>query len=913
MPLLKNTKLHFSQWVAVLIIVLSTLVIMGWLLHVPALTSFRPGTPSMKFNAALAFLLLSLAFWILEDDSTKLHSLARGIVWLIIVFGIFSASQTLLGFNAGIDELFCKDYINPAFTIYPGRPSLQTSFSFAIIGIVLLLISYRRAVWLNITFLLVIFVDAALFFLSQFFGTSFLSRLSWVNQLALNTPLLFMMFSLALLKSKYLRVVHLHYAQKAGLYFGSALLLLCFIFFAIQDNNKQRANSERVIQTAYQNQLLAEQLGSYTGEMQAAVTGFNLTGDSAYLLTFNRSTANLLDDWQQLKKRVVGNSLQKNEAASLDSLIHAYVSTLKTMMQQQQQGKSTTADLQAKTLGVHSMAMRLKQLIRSVQQQEKAIQQLRDSFNKTTIANSNRIITLFLLLTLLLIVSTFWVIYRNTRQRNVAEAQLKASEAELRKSMENLAFALETAGIGTWSLNLENGEFKHSAIHDKILGYKEPVGYWSFNIFINKHVVQEDRQKVTSAWEEALAGKDSLHFDCRIYKADGSIGWVWCKSRIFYTDEGKPAILMGFLGDETQTKRAEQEIKILNANLEQRVIEKTREILDKETHFKRLLENMQEGIQIIDPDWRYLFVNKAAALQCRSQVAEMIGYTLMDKFPGVENTELFQQLRQCMQERTSTFMVNELHFPDGSKGCFKLSVQPVPEGLLILSTDISDQIRLEKELLNQQVQQQILLTQLTIEAQEKERNDLALELHDNINQILAAAKIYLTRAKKQEPISAYLVSQGYDCVNQAIHEIRKLSHTLVTPTLGDTGLFDALAGLVKQYAQDNIGPNIIINNNLQPGIRLDEKKELMLYRIVQEQLHNIHKHAKAGNVTIDISSNESTFYLCISDDGVGFDADAKAGGVGLRNIKSRVEFYSGNVHIESAPGKGTRLNVWVPL
>ncbi|MBK5273271.1 MAG: sensor histidine kinase, partial [Bacteroidia bacterium] len=94
---------------------------------------------------------------------------------------------------------------------------------------------------------------------------------------------------------------------------------------------------------------------------------------------------------------------------------------------------------------------------------------------------------------------------------------------------------------------------------------------------------------------------------------------------------------------------------------------------------------------------------------------------------------------------------------------------------------------------------------------------------------------------------------------------------------------------------------------------LDKNKELMLYRIVQEQLSNITKYAKAKDAVITLKTEDENIYLSIADNGEGFDIAKKAKGIGLKNISSRVEFYSGNMNIISKPGKGCTLEVYIPI
>lgn len=102
-----------------------------------------------------------------------------------------------------------------------------------------------------------------------------------------------------------------------------------------------------------------------------------------------------------------------------------------------------------------------------------------------------------------------------------------------------------------------------------------------------------------------------------------------------------------------------------------------------------------EGFQLISYDWRYLYVNDAVVKQSKYSREELLGKTMMEKYPGIEKTHMFSVLQRCMQERVSAQLDNEFRFPDGSLGCFELRIHPVPEGLFILSIDISERKKAE--------------------------------------------------------------------------------------------------------------------------------------------------------------------------------------------------------------------------
>ena len=114
--------------------------------------------------------------------------------------------------------------------------------------------------------------------------------------------------------------------------------------------------------------------------------------------------------------------------------------------------------------------------------------------------------------------------------------------------------------------------------------------------------------------------------------------------------------------------------------------------------FRHTLDNMLEGAQILDFTWRYIYVNNALTEYSKYSKEELLGYSIIEKYPGIENTELFKVMERCMYEGIAENFENEFTFPDGSIGYFDLSIQPVPEGIFILSIDITKRKVAEKKL-----------------------------------------------------------------------------------------------------------------------------------------------------------------------------------------------------------------------
>lgn len=110
-----------------------------------------------------------------------------------------------------------------------------------------------------------------------------------------------------------------------------------------------------------------------------------------------------------------------------------------------------------------------------------------------------------------------------------------------------------------------------------------------------------------------------------------------------------------------------------------------------------ILDHLVEGYQVIDENWRYQFVNDSVIKQGRmKEKSDLLGYTMMEKYPGIEHTELFEVLKKCMEDRQSRVYETKFTFPDESQGWFELRIGPVPGGIFILSMDITERRNKER-------------------------------------------------------------------------------------------------------------------------------------------------------------------------------------------------------------------------
>ena len=226
--------------------------------------------------------------------------------------------------------------------------------------------------------------------------------------------------------------------------------------------------------------------------------------------------------------------------------------------------------------------------------------------------------------------------------------------------------------------------------------------------------------------------------------------------------------------------------------------------------------------------------------------------------------------------------------------------------------DVTEINKLQQSLSDERVKRQRELTNATIEGQEKERSEIGRELHDNINQLLTAIKLYLNAASSNPEIKDEMIKRSVENLSKCIEEIRKLSSSLVPPSIDAdsfTEIIKDLAEPIKLATEINISYKI---DNVHANA-LTDVQQVNVYRIIQEHLNNILKHANAKKVNINMQYEDNQITLSIKDDGQGFDVAAKRKGIGFNNIQSRAELLNGKMNVISRPGKGCLLIVNFPV
>jgi PAS domain S-box-containing protein len=347
--------------------------------------------------------------------------------------------------------------------------------------------------------------------------------------------------------------------------------------------------------------------------------------------------------------------------------------------------------------------------------------------------------------------------------------------------------------------------------------------------------------------------------------------------------------------DITERKRAEEQIRLL----------------------AYAVQSARDLICITDGENRFTFVNQSFVKAYGHTQEEVLGrkpdFLYSPKNPPGLCEHIF---RQTLGGSWKGELLNCRK--DGTEFPISLSTSEIKNsegktiGLIGVARDITERKQADEELR--------LLPLRIIEAQEAERLRVARELHDGVNQLIASAKMRLRKVEdgvaSLNPAAREILARCSRLLVQALEENRRIAHNLRPSDLDEFGLAAASRNFCKELQSRTklkVKYNIArIDQRLAPAL------ELNLFRIMQEAVNNIEKHAHAREVRLRIAFHGDSIVLKIQDDGRGFDSRrSKAGkgkwhGIGLTNMRERAEFLGGTCTVESAPKRGTTITVRVP-
>ena len=296
---------------------------------------------------------------------------------------------------------------------------------------------------------------------------------------------------------------------------------------------------------------------------------------------------------------------------------------------------------------------------------------------------------------------------------------------------------------------------------------------------------------------------------------------------------------------------------------------------------------------MVDFQHNLIYANQAMLNYFRSDQQVAIGSKLAAMFSPDLASTLEDKINRVFSRKLADHSTVRSTLPDGTERYFQLTLFPISE---ILAFPMVGCAALD-------------ITDCITRAQQEERERIGHELHDNVNQILTTANLYLRLPEEDYYRSEDIRTKVSELTEAAIEEIRQLSRGLVNPHFKEIGLIGQITRLVNDIRYAASCHIHFAHDNRADIELLELDRKLALFRIAQEQLKNIIRHAHAANVRISLLCLGTRIRLSIADDGRGFDATTTPHGLGLSHIYERARLYSGEVILETAPGKGCLLTV----
>lgn len=346
-------------------------------------------------------------------------------------------------------------------------------------------------------------------------------------------------------------------------------------------------------------------------------------------------------------------------------------------------------------------------------------------------------------------------------------------------------------------------------------------------------------------------------------------------------------------------------------------------------HMERKLHSANERIKHLsyitsDAIWEWdmkngdIFRNEALIKMIGYQQEEVKGLTWwLGRIHAEDRNRLNEMLKKVTDEGLQSweseyrFLCADGEYRNMLDRGFVIYENGMPVKMIGSLNDITDQKLMENLLLEEKLRQYKNISETTIRVQEQERSRIGREMHDNVNQILSAVKLFVGMLTPAGNAEEEIKDKSIEYLGMAIEEIRKLSKEMVAPQLNGKTLIESIRTLTADV-QLASGINIKFTYDHESEL-LSPGKKINLFRIIQEQLKNILKYSKATEVDILLQNKTSVVELLIKDNGVGFDMHKTNSGVGLTSIQDRARFYNGKTEIQTSSGQGCRITVTVPL
>ena len=452
----------------------------------------------------------------------------------------------------------------------------------------------------------------------------------------------------------------------------------------------------------------------------------------------------------------------------------------------------------------------------------------------------------------------------------------------------------------------ENGEITFATPSiTRLLGYTE-TEVLRTNAF--QYIHPEDLGWALQSFEREVEENPEIKFIVvRVLKKNGE--WVWCMIRghNLLTNSSINAIAV-YIHDDTPRRKASEALK------------------ESERRFRKLIKDLQIGVLLQGADGKIEMTNSAMCRLFDVTEEEVLGNKIWELFTDVTHEDgrrFLQSDRPSFKAFQTRTLVKDVvmgvwHPKRRERLWIMINADPILDeagtvvNVICSFMDITERKKMERKSFAEKIAHQRQLVQATVDGQEQERLEMGKELHDNIGQQLTTIKLFLDLAKTTaDEKTAHMLNMALRNMSEVINEVRSISRSLVPPSLKDLGFIDSVNDVIESLRTTQ-SISVELDYFDFDEDKLPDNKKLTLYRIIQEQLNNIIKHAKASQVYIMLRLTGGNILLQIKDNGIGFEMEKIKRGLGITNIFNRAEIIGGNVLVNTSPGTGCEVNVCLP-
>jgi PAS domain S-box-containing protein len=493
--------------------------------------------------------------------------------------------------------------------------------------------------------------------------------------------------------------------------------------------------------------------------------------------------------------------------------------------------------------------------------------------------------------------------HRVLRQRNL---QLTETVEKAQKAEQRLDLAVQATQLALWDFDASKNALYLSERWAEMLGGEAGETAMTLDGFI-ECVHPDDQQRCRASLDQCISGSAStMNSEQRVPHRNG--GWVWLESHgkvVERDDNGRALRIIGTHADITERKRAEEELR------------------ESERRFREIAENMPGVVCTSTPDGNKIYFISSGYEELFGRTRASLIENPKTLLEGMHPEDRQRVVAQMGRPARGEAFVEEYRVvrPDGSLRWVSDRAFPIKNAqgelyrVCSVTEDITPRKEMEEQLRRSREQLRHFAANLNTEI-ESERSRIAHALHDELGQNLTALRMYLGRLQKQctgnQPAHE-MIDRAQDIVGNAGTAMRRIVGDLRPLALDNFGLVAAAETLVKDFSAS---AGLAVDLKAESGFDdLPDSHKTALYRVLQESLNNIAKHAQASSVKVRIEHADSGVTLTVRDDGRGLSPDArsKPDSYGLFGMAERAAQYSGNLSIDSAPGAGTKVSFWLPL